>query len=272
MTGAERPPHAVLLRSPDFKPSDVAGVLARRSGAHAMDVLPAVKRGWGLAAESLPAIEAEALASALTAAGQPALAAPTSLLESPPEPELVAKAELSGDGFDVVAGPEHLKPERLSWARLAVICAAGLETRSSRTVTEAGPTVTAEKAVRLGLTLATGIPLMKGSTETKRVIETKDRALLLDLVFVEPARRMRIEATRFDYSLLGAKMLHSAEVNFVALLGELTAHAPRALRGKGTRAMLARRIAAESLYDSLDHLNREERWLLSLVALRAAIQ
>jgi len=34
--------------------------------------------------------------------------------------------------------------------------------------------------------------------------------------------------------------------------------------------LLARRPAAESLYESFDDLGREERWLATLTALRAA--
>ncbi len=66
-------------------------------------------------------------------------------------------------------------------------------------------------------------------------------------------------------------MGYGAETNFHALLEELVARAPAALRGKGTRAMLARRPAGDSFYESLDDLEREERWLLTLAALKAAL-
>jgi hypothetical protein len=189
----------------------------------------------------------------------------------PPPPVVVAKAEFSGDGFDVVSGRANAGSERLSWTRLAVLCAAGLEVRSSKTVTEAAPMEMGEKAVRLGLTMATGIPMMGSKKEVKRVVETRDRALTLDILFLGPARRLRIEAGNFDYSLLGPKMGYGAEANFSALLAELAARAPGALRGKGTRALLARRPAGESRYESLDDLEREERWLLTLASLRAAL-
>lgn len=272
MSGDGRPPHAVLVRSPEkFTPAAVAGVLARRAKAPALDFAAPARRAWGVAAESLPAAEAESLASDLTAVGQAALAVPTSLLEVPPEPVLAAKAELSSEGFDLVSGRANAAPERLSWARLAAICAASLEERARRTVTETTPVEMGEQAVRLGLTMATGLPLMKSAKQTKRVVETKDRALALDLLFMEPSRRLRVDARAFDFSLLGAKMGYGAEANFLVLVEELVARAPRALRGKGTRALLARRPAADSLYESLDDLDREERWLLTLAALRAAL-
>ena len=272
MSEAERPPHAVLVRSPEkFSPTAVAGVLARRARAPALDFAARARRAWGVAAESLPAVEAESLAADLTAAGQAALAVPTSLLELPPEPVLAAKAELSSEGFDLVAGRANAAPERLSWTRLAAICAAGVEERTSKTVTETAPVDMGEQAVRLGLTMATGIPLMKSAKQTKRVVETRDRAFVLDLLFLEPSRRVRMDARAFDFSVLGAKMGYGAEANFLLLVEELVARGPRALRGRGTRALLARRPAADSLYESLDDLAREERWLLTLSVLRAAL-
>jgi hypothetical protein len=272
MSEGGRPPHAVLVRSPEkFLPTAVASVLAKRAKAPALDFVAPVRRAWGVIAESLPAEVAEKLAAELTSADQAALAAPTSLLESPPPPVLVVKAEFSGDGFDVVSGRANAAPERLSWTRLSALCAAGLEVRTSKTVTETAPMEMGEKAVRLGLTMATGIPMMGSKKEVKRVVETKDRTLMLDIVFLGPARRLRVDARAFDYSLLGPKMGYGAEVNFLALLAELVARAPGALRGKGTRALLNRRPAAESQYESLEDLEREERWLLTLAALRAAL-
>ena len=272
MSEGGRPPHAVLVRSPEkFMPTAVASVLAKRAKAPALDFVAPARRAWGLIAESLPAADAEALAAELTAVGQAALAAPSSLLETPATPVLVAKAELSGDGFDVVSGRANAAPERLSWTRLSALCAAGLEVRTTTTVTETSPMELGEKAVRLGLTMATGIPMMGSKKEVKRTVETRDRTLTLDLLFLAPARRLRIDSRAFDYSLLGPKMGYGVEANFHALLEELAARAPGALRGKGTRALLARRPAGESQYESLDDMEREELWLLTLASLRAAL-
>ncbi|MFI5362944.1 MAG: hypothetical protein ACHQ49_13315 [Elusimicrobiota bacterium] len=272
MSAEARPPHAVLVRSPEkFLPTAVASVLAKRAKAPALDFVAPARRSWGIVSETLPASDAEALAAELTAAGQAALAAPSSLLEALPPPVLALKAELSGDGFDVVAVRGEGSAERLSWTRLSALCAAGLEERTSKTVMETKPMEIGEKAMRLGLSLATGIPMMGSKKELKRVVETRDRALTLDLLFLTPSRRVRVDARAFDYSLLGPKMGYGAEVNFHALLEELAARAPGALRGKGTRALLARRPAGDSQYESLSDLEREERWLLTLSSLRAAL-
>ena len=84
------------------------------------------------------------------------------------------------------------------------------------------------------------------------------------------AARVRVDSADFDYSVLGPRKGYGAELNFTALLEDLTSRAPQALRGRGTRALLGRKPSAESLYESLDDLGREERWLSSLAALRAA--
>ncbi len=272
MSEGERPPHAVLVRSPEgFSAPAVAAVLGRRAGRPALDFVASARRAWGVAAETLPADEAEALAAALTEAGQAAVAAPASLLEPPPPVVEASKAELSGDGFDLVWGRANAAPERLSWNRLRVVCAAAFEERTTRTVTEADPGEMAEKAIRLGLTIATGVPMMKRAAQRTRVIESRDRRLAMDLLFLDPARRVRVHAHGFDYSLLGPKMGYGAEQNFLVLLTEVCARAPGALRGKGARALLARRPAAESSYESAEDLEREERWLLTLSVLRAAL-
>ena len=271
MNGGARPPHAVLLRSPgSFAPAAVASVLAKRAGVPVLDRVGCVRQSWGVIAESLPVEEAEDLAAALCAAGQEALCAPTTLLEEVPDPVSATKAELSPEGFDLVSGRENAPPQRLCWSRLAAICAAALEVRQTRMVTETPPGELAARAVRLGLTLATSLPLIKKSATTKRAVETRDRRLVLDLLFLEPSRRVRVDAADFDYSVLGPRMAYGAELNFLALLEDLAGKAASALRGKGTRALLARRPSAESLYESLDDLKREERWLSTLAALRAA--
>lgn len=263
-----RPPHAALLRaSAGFDPRLVAAVLAKRSALSAESWLPVVRRSWGIVAEPSAAEDAEALAAALTAAGQPAIAAPVSLLEEPPPPVFVTKAELSGDGFDVLAG-RGAQAERLTWTHLKVVSAGAVSESGLKTVTE-GPTI-AEKSVRLGMTLATGLPLLGGKGKTRQVAEVR-RAPFIDLLFAAPARRLRILAEGFDYTALGPAMSYSAELNFRKLAAELCARAPSALRSRGARGVLAKAPSGAIDYESFDDVQREERWLSALAALEAAL-
>lgn len=263
-----RPPHAALLRAPaSFEPRLVAAVLAKRSALSAENWLPVVRRSWGIISEPSEAEDAESLAAALTAAGQPALAVPVSLLEEPPPEVVVTKAELSGDGFDVVAG-RGAQSERLLWTHLKVVSAGTVMESGLKTVEE-GPTL-AEKSVRLGMTLATGLPLLGGKGKPRQVAETR-RVTFIELLFTSPARRLRILAEGFDYAALGAAMSYSAELNFRALAAELCARAPAALRGRGARAVLAKSPSGALEYESFDDVRREERWLSALSALEAAL-
>lgn len=263
-----RPPHAVVLRAPArFDPRLVAAVLARRSPLPAESLLPLARRSWGIVAEPSAAEEAEALAAELGAAGLDAVAVPASLLEEPPAPLLVTKAELTGDGFDVAAGRPGVERERLLWSHLKVLSAGAIMESATKTVTE-GPSA-GEKAVRLGASLVTGLPLM-GGKGTKRQVTEERRTPFIELLFASPARRVRILAADFDYSALGARMSYSAELNFRALVSELAARAPAALRGRGARVILAKAPSGELSYESFEDAQREERWLSALDALGAA--
>lgn len=263
-----RPPHAVILRAPArFDARVVADALAKRSRLPPETLLPVVRRSWGLVAEPSAAEDAEALAADLAAAGQPAVAVPVSLIEELPPVVSVTKADLSGDGFDVVSGRGNAEHARHLWSHLKVLSAGAVVETARKTVTE-GPSL-AEKSVRLGMTMATGLPLLGGKGKTRQVSEER-RENFIELVFAEPARRVRILADGFDYAALGAQMTYSAELNFRALTAALAARAPGCLRGRGARAVLAKAPSGELAYESFEDLEREERWLSTLAALGAA--
>lgn len=264
-----RPPHAVLLREPArFDALGLAGALALRSKLSAETLLPVVRRSWGILAEPSAAEEAEALAAALTKEGRRAVAVPASLIEPPPPALTVTKAELTGDGFDIVAGRSGAKRERLSWSHLKVLSAGAISERHPLTASE-GPSLGARSA-RLGLTMAAGLPMLGGKRKTRQVAQER-RTSFIELLFVEPLRRVRLLAGEFDYAALGPKMSFSAELNFRALVCELAARAPAALRGKGARAILAKAPSGELAYESFEDAEREERWLLALAVLGAAL-
>lgn len=258
----------MLLRAPaNFDPKAVCAVLAGRGRLPAESWLPAVRRCWGIVTEPSTAEEAEALAAALTSAGHPAVAVPVALLEDPPAEIVVTKAELSGDGLDILAGRAGVESQRLGWTRLKVLSAGAVSQTNRKTVSE-GPSIS-EKSMRMGAMLVTGLPLMGGKAKTRHVAEER-RLPFIEMVFAAPARRIRIHAAEFDYTVLGPKMSYSAELNFRELVSELAARASGALRGKGARAILAKAPSGEMTYESFDDVLREERWLLALDALGAA--
>lgn len=263
-----RPPHAVILRAPArFDPRAVAAALAKRSQLPSETLLPVIRRSWGIVANPSVAEDAEALAADLTAAGHPAVAVPVSLIEELPAAVSVTKADLSGDGFDIVSGRGNAQHSRHLWSHLKVLSAGAVVETARKTVTE-GPSL-AEKSVRLGMTMATGLPLLGGKGKTRQVAEER-RVNFIELAFAEPSRRVRILADGFDYAALGAAMTYSAELNFRALTAALASRAPACLRSRGARAVLAKAPSGELAYESFEDVEREERWLSTLSALGAA--
>ncbi|HVE13588.1 MAG TPA: hypothetical protein VNI01_09360, partial [Elusimicrobiota bacterium] len=94
--------------------------------------------------------------------------------------------------------------------------------------------------------------------------------LILELAWLEPRRRLRVDAPRFDYSCLNARMGYGSAANLRRLAAELSRRAPRALLGQGLRAILDGAPGRERAYGSRAELERELRWLLTLRALERA--
>lgn len=91
-----------------------------------------------------------------------------------------------------------------------------------------------------------------------------DRTLVLDIVLEAPLRRLRVNAERFDFRCLGGRMNYDARNNLRELARSLCALSPAALQARGTSALLMDRRGEPVAYDTLDDLDREERWLLTI--------
>lgn len=91
-----------------------------------------------------------------------------------------------------------------------------------------------------------------------------DRMLVLDIVLEAPLRRLRVNAERFDFRCLGGRMNYDARNNLRELARSLCALSPAALQARGTSALLQDRRGEPVAYDTLDDLDREERWLLTI--------
>lgn len=252
---------AVILSKPEgLETPDVAKALAKHRKAPLLDVLPAVRRSGGILAEGVSEEAACAEAEALTAAGIPAMALACSELAILPAPVEVPRLELGGTSLSWSGGSRP-------WDKLRLIAAAGLtETRVKTIKTEEGPSV-GEKAARIGLTLATGLPMGLGkSKEVEKRVESSDLLFFSDLIVVEPLARLRIDAQRFDYSVLGGAMGLSTLENFKRVLAALRARVPGARLNRGARILLENKAVREMGYDSIDVVERETRWRVTLGA------
>lgn len=242
--------YAVVLASRDaFKPAALAQALAPVLKRPAVDLAPVMRRSWGLVELDADEASAKQQAAALSAAGLPALAVPSNLVEDLPAAEKL-------QGLSVPA------PTTL-------IAAAAFTQRSARTVkTEEGPS-TGERALGLGITLATGLPPslfgVGGKKQVEKTVESSELLYYAEAYAGSPLRRFRLDAQDFDYSCLGEQKGYDAPGNFRKALQALAGGA-RTLNA-GVEGLLSGRPVRQLGYESLADLEREARWLLTLAAL-----
>jgi len=256
----------LLLASPERLHSpEVAGGVAKFWKIPYSDAARRARRGWGFLGEGLSEAQADGFSAALAEAGIASLRLPDSGLRRLPEASPAAGMSFGPDAVSLRLGDG--REEVLPFARAAIVAAAAIEVTDVRKVTETeGPTA-AQKAMRAGIMLATGLPLGLGkSKEVVKEQRSTDLLFFMDIVGKDPPVRFRVDARRFDFSCLAREMAMGAVVNFRALLSRLARSAPTAVRNKGCRILLAGQPAASMGYETLDDLDRELRWLANLPA------
>jgi hypothetical protein len=241
---------AVLLARPEARdPMVLAKALAAVRKTPLQDQIVAAKNGWGIIAENLGEAEAQNLVQQLHQAGVESLALPSSSFVPLPEAKPAATIEL------------------LMAAQPVLVAAAGITITSTttRTVKE-GPSA-AQKVLSTAILLGTGLPIKIGGRE-RSVEKTQQHSELifyLDLLYKDPFRRLRVAAQHFDYSFLKERKLYQIFGNFKLLVGDLAKAAPQAWRNHGTRVLLEGKPMQTMGYGSLTDLERETRWLLTLM-------
>lgn len=235
LAGGERPPVPELAKA-----------LSEALSVPVPDYALKLRRARGLIELDCEEDAAKREAEALTAAGARAVAVPAGLLEEAP-------AATPVHAFDAKPRGRALAAVTFKQSRARVISA------------DSGP---GKRALQLGLSLATGLPLVSmgfGKKPPKVVAETDDVSYL-DLVCEDPAARLRVAAHDFDFSCLGERMGFDAPGNFRRLLEWLSPGCERL--GDGARTLLDGKPMRELAYESLEDLDREVRWLLTLRALK----
>lgn len=244
-------PYAVLLLDRDaHDPLVLAKALGAVRGTPFHDEVLQAKRAWGIVEDALSADEAKALGHALREAGVPCAIGPTSAIASPPAAETIRSV-------DALPSPH---PILVAVAALTIIT----ETKATEIQGPSG----AQKAASIAITMTTGIPLNIGGKKRKVETTREEQSLsfFADLVYPDPARRLRIDASHFDFSCLGGRKAYQAQANLKVMVGDLLAAAPDAWRNHGARVLLEGQPIRTMGYASLEDLEREERWLLTLRA------
>ena len=264
MSDAVQGSFSVLLAGKEDLRSDiVAAALADFSGITTVDAAMAVRRGRGIVAEGLGQGEAEGLARRLIDAGVAAVAVEAAALPVLPAAEILSRAAPGPEGLRVSsrAAGERLLP----WPRVRIVAVAPVnESIESLLKTEEGPSG-GEMAMRAGIMAVTGIPIGLGEKKKveKKVVKIEFR-LFLDLLLRGPSERLRAEATRFDFSGLGARKAYSSHLNMKALVEEILRGAPRAASSPGADLLLTGGRLSSLGYQSLADFEREERWLAAV--------
>lgn len=265
--------YAVLLADDaSLRPADLARVLAAARKAPVLDFMGAMRRAWGIIEERVEKAAALETAHVLESAGFRALAVPAELLEEVTKPERATGLTFSAAGLTYAE--REAPAAHAEWKRLALVAAAGVtETTSAGAAAPSDPDELAKKVIKTGITLMTGMPtsLGLGPKPVERKGEVTDQAYVVDLFFKDPARRVRIEGGRFDFSCLGARKGYNILANVKVLVGMLSAAAPAAALNRGARVMVEGRPLREMGYDTLADLERESRWRLTLAALKPGL-
>jgi len=231
-------------------PMALAKALAAVRETPVQDQVFVAKRAWGIVAEDLSESEARALGQALRSSGVECAVRPTGALAKLPTVEAARTVDA------------------LPATHPILIAVAGITVTTTTTKTERKGPSGAQKAASAAITMSTGLPIKMGGR--KRSVEKTqgERSLVFyaDLYYDDPFRRLQIDASRFDFSCLGERMLYQAQGNLKLLIGDLVHAAPESWMNHGTRVLLEGRPIRTMGYGSLEDLEREARWLLTLRA------
>lgn len=256
---------SVFLASEDqLQLGPLGKAIADFKGVPAPDAAHDAHECWGIVGENMEEAAALRLASCLKQMGLQSIVLPSEKLTPFPATVMLTHAGVSSEGLTGL--DESRREQRVGWNSVRVIAAACLKTTTSKTVTEKqGPTI-AQKAVSIGIMMATGLPIPIGPKKqtVTRTVSATDTFFMLDVVTTEPAGHYRILADNFNYSLLKERKQMNSMGNFKTVLSDAVTYAPRARRGKGTRILLAGQPVNMMGYDSERDLDRECRWLFSL--------
>ncbi len=241
----------IQLERESHDPMALAKALASARETPVQDQVLAANKAWGIVAEDLPESEARALGQALRSSGLKCTVGPTAALAKLP----------------VVEAAESV--DELPAAHPILISVAGITVTTTTTTTEKQGPSGAQKMASAAIMMGTGIPIRIGGRKrsVQKTQEEHSLAFYADLYYEGPSRRLQIDASHFDFSCLEERRLYQAQGNLKLLIGDLVQAAPEAWMNHGTRVLLEGRPIRMMGYGSLEDLEREARWLLTLRAL-----
>ncbi len=258
-------PLAVILAKPEDPPADaLARIFAEFHGVTAFDGKRLANHAWGFLGEKLSESGAEKLKALADAAGLP-----VHIKEEKDIPALPPALNLHRAWFDeyrlYYTTGSSPKEHSIACSDLALACAVGLREETSFVKTiQRGPSAQ-QRAVGLGLSMVTGIPISLGKKqEVKKTVKSAEFYLYIDLFSKDLSTRLHVDAQQFNFLDLQERMLPNAMGNFKTLLQDLATRAPAALKNRAARMILASQPYASMGYETRGDYEKECRWLLAL--------
>ncbi len=237
----------------------MAQALAQSQGMIFYEAMAIVVKNYGFLGFNLSKEKSKALIGACLACDIKAVSMPS---ESMPKlaPALeIKKADFSGQYLIYENQGLQLKAEL---EKLKVIAYAPISRETIKVIKEKQGPGAGEKAMRLGIMMATGLPLGLGkSKEVSREIHQSETLLYLDMIFDEELR-LRINSDNFDFSCLKEQKGYSSHTNFKNLCLKLAETSPKAWKNSALFDLLDGAMAPSFKYETLSDLEKEEKRLI----------
>ncbi|HOS95937.1 MAG TPA: hypothetical protein PLQ54_21695, partial [Armatimonadota bacterium] len=239
--------------------------------AQAMKVTPAdaahrIREGQGILSTLLTDELAEEVLAALRRGGVPARAVPADQLV--PLPAAIRARKLTWSSSNLVAHPDGgLTPIAVPWDALRVIhCGRVFEPAlKARGVSPAPLAFSPIGRVARGAAALASIDSagIRGGT-------ADGGEIIADLVSLEPAVRLRLDARYLDFSALGPARESTAPPNLRLTLREILSRCPRMTANLGRQELDAQGPFEPPRYEGYDLFDRRTMWMLNLALTREA--
>ncbi|MBU2572589.1 MAG: hypothetical protein KKH28_00720 [Elusimicrobia bacterium] len=250
-------------RLPDF--ILVTQIIAKFLGLNRDEAALAARHSWGFLGEDLSGEKALELLQTCGTYGIEAVKTPTAALPELEVPLRITKLGLEPD--KLVYTEANGQSDTMLKEDIRILSAAPIKAETSKTVTTAEGPSAQERAVRLGIMAATGLPIGLGkSKEVKKEVKSSETSFYMDLI-LNRGGRLRFCSDNFDFSHLAAEKTYSSQLNFRLMAARLAAFAPQALKNAGLWAILENKPLTPLPYDSMDDFELESLRLLALSAL-----
>jgi len=262
-------PYAILLN--ELKPLDLkktASILAKAEYIVYADATRSVRNCCGILSRNLTLQKARSISEELNREGVGVFYMDQNKMYRPERAFHVNDADCLEQHLNVQ--DVYGRPHPLSWANIILISLGRVVERkesASWACSAPGKSIIAGKVLRTSLIgLGVGMLAPAPVESTPRPKITEEEHHILDIFSKEPQKRhYRIQQKSFNYDYLGERLRPNSAENFRLLVEDLVRFANEAYGNRGINAYLSGKEPEKMNYDSLDHFDKENLWLLQLI-------